>query len=157
MFIDKSLEMCDDTAVNNGTSFALIGDAIDIRPVGVEDNTLADFSVGEPLYLVVQVTESLSGPTDYELRFYTHTLPTGVTGGTQLWTSEAVTTLNFVAGLTYIVPLPSDANAYKRYLGMGGARTGNAVSEGKINAFITKDVSNWTSTATRVPATDPAS
>lgn len=157
MFIDSNLEMCDNTGVNDNTAFQLIGSVIDVRPVGVSDNTLADLSVGEPLYLVIQVTESLAGPTSYELRFYTHDQTTGVTGGPQLWTSEAITTANFVAGLTYIIPLPSDPNAYERYLGIGGAKVGaGAITAGKINAFITKDVANWTGTATRVPATDPA-
>jgi len=150
MFIDSSLEMADNTDVADNTSFSLIGSAIDVRPVGVSDNTLADLSVGEPLYLVVQVTEALAGATTYELRFYTHTAPTGVTSGPQLWTSEAIAVADFVVGLTYIIPLPSDPNAYERYLGVGGARTGSAVSGGKINAFITKDVTNWTSTNTRV-------
>jgi hypothetical protein len=155
MFIDSSLEMCDDTAVGDTTTFQLIGSVIDIRPAGDPGNVLADFGVGEPLYLVVQVTEALLGPTNYELRFYTHDATTGVTGGPQLWTSTTVATADFVEGLTYIVPLPTHPEAYERYLGIGGARTGNAVTAGKINAFITKDVSNWTGTATRVPATDP--
>lgn len=156
MFIDSSLEFADAEDVNDGTGFSVIGDVKDVRPVGVSDNALADLSAGEPLYVVIEVAENLAGPTSYELRFYTHTASTGVTSGVQMWTTGTVLTADFVVGKRWIFSLPEHEDGYERYLAIAGARTGNAVTTGQINAYITKDVRNWTGTATRVPATDPA-
>ena len=156
MFIDKSLELADNAAVADSASDALIGTAKQIRSV-TGDNATVDFSAGEPLYLVIEVTTAVTAVTNYEFKVWTDADSNVIAGGTPLWSSGARAVVNYPAGKRFIVNLPE--GDYEEYIGISGAASGADTSgaAGNVNAFITKDVSNWTSTATRVPATDPAS
>ena len=164
MFIDSTLSFAEEADISNSTpGFTLIGSAVDVRPVGITDNTLADLSGGEPIYVVIEVTTSFASTniTEYELALFTHTANTGVTGGEMLWNIRLLTQ-RFAAGQRFVFQLPvplEGQDNYERYLGIGGRKTGTTTSgtaSGQITAYMTKDVSNWSGTATRVPATDPA-
>ena len=160
MFIDSNLEFADDAAVpttGTGTQNLMIGE-IDLRPVGVSDNTTVDFSAGEPLYVVIEVTTAISGAgTQYAFSLFTDDVQTtagSTSSGVQIF-DTGLNTSHRTLGKRIIITLP-EAD-YQRYLTVHG-RSDNATAPtaGKINAFITKDVVNWTGTSTRVPATDPA-
>jgi len=75
---------------------------------------------------------------------------TALSGGTtkNIYTTGTLTIGNFTVGKRFIASLPNED--YHRYLGIRGTATGANVTAGAINAFITKDVTNWTSTNTRV-------
>lgn len=154
MFIDSSLEFADNAAVpttGTGTQNLMIGE-IDLRPVGVSDNATVDFSAGEPLYLVIEVTTAIAGAgSQYAFSLFTDDVQTtaGATSSGAAIFDTGLSTTHRTAGKRIIVTLP-EAN-YQRYLTVHG-RSDNATAptEGNINAFITKDVTNWTSTNTRV-------
>ena len=153
MFIDSSLEFADNTAVpttGTGSQNLMIGE-IDLRPVGVSDNTTVDFSAGEPLYMVIEVDETITGAgTSYAFALYTDDVQTtaGATSSGQEVYDTGLKSANMVAGKRLIVSLPEAA--YQRYLTLHGRHDNASVTGGKITAFITKDVTNWTSTDTRV-------
>jgi hypothetical protein len=155
MFIDESLELADNAAVADASSDTLIGSAKQIRAV-TGDNATVDLSAGEPLYLVIEVTTALSAVTNYQFKVWTDSDSGVIAGGTQLWASGVNAIAYYPAGKRFIINLPE--GDYKEYIGVSGAASGadSSGAAGNINAFITKDVSNWTGTATRVPATDPA-
>jgi len=153
MFIDSSLEMADNVAVFDGTSVDQFGTGKEIRAV-IGDNATVDLSGGEPIYVVIEVTEALGGATSYEIQFFTHTAATSIESGDLLFTTGAVAAADFVVGKRFVFTLPEAE--YKAFVGIGGKRVGSAVSAGKVNAYITKDVRNWDGSKTRVPATDPA-
>ena len=148
MFMDSTLEMADNAAVAASTE-ALIGAAVQIRSA-TGDNPTVDLSAGEPLYLVIELTTGIGTVTNYEFRVYTDADSDVTTGGTQLWASGVRGRAYFPTGKRFIVSLPE--GAYEEYIGVSGAASGatSTGGTGNINAFITKDVSNWTSTDTRV-------
>jgi len=148
MLIDSSLEMCDNAAVANASSDTLIGSAKQIRSM-TADNATVDFSAGEPLYVVIEVTTAIAAVTNYEFKLWTDADSGVIAGGTQLWSSGAQAVANYPAGKRFIFNLPE--GSYEEYLGVSGAASGADTSgaTGNINAFITKDVTNWTSTNTR--------
>jgi hypothetical protein len=164
MFIDSNLEFADDKAVpttGTGTQNLMIGE-IDLRPAGEDSDAspvkTVDFSAGEPIYLVIEVTTAIAGAgSQYAFSLFTDDVETSAgatSSGSQIF-DTGLSTTNRTAGKRIIVTLPKAD--YQRYLTLHG-RSDNATAptSGKINAFITKDVVNWSSTTTRVPATDPA-
>jgi len=166
MFIDSSLEFADgatvpltaDAATEN---FLSIGE-IDLRPAGEDSDAVTpktvDFSAGEPLYLVVEVDTAITGTTtSYAFALFTDNVTTAddaQSSGTKLL-DTGLQAAYIAAGTRLIFALPN--GGYERYLTLHGKAASNSVTVtgGTVSAFITKDVSNWTSTATRVPATDP--
>ena len=153
MLIDSNLEMCDATsaALNTSDGITKVGDHIDIHPL-TGDNATIDLSGGEPIYLVIEVTTAFVGSgANYKIDL-TSSTETALTGGTtkNIWPTGtlAVNDDYWAAGERWIVSLPQDD--YLRYLGIRATATSANVTAGNINAFITKDVTNWTSTNTRV-------
>ena len=158
MFIDSELEMCDGQSaiLTTAAGITKLGDHLDVRPNGTGDNTTVDLSIGEPLYLVIEVTTAFVGSgASFKFDLTTST-ETALTGGTtkNIFTTGTLSVSNYTVGKRFISTLPTED--YHRYLGIRGTATGANVTAGAFNAFITKDVSNWTGSATRVPATDPA-
>jgi hypothetical protein len=149
MFIDESLELADNATVADSAVDALIGTAKQIRSV-TSDNATVDFSAGEPLYLVIEIATAITAVTNYEFKVWTDADSNVIAGGTQLWSSGVKAVANYPAGKRFIVNLPE--GDYEEYIGITGAASGADTSgaAGRINAFITKDVANWTSTNTRV-------
>jgi hypothetical protein len=156
MLIDSSLEMCDGQAatLTTGAGATKLGSEIDVHSL-IADNATIDLSAGEPIYLVIQVATSLteaSGGGIYEMELRTSTA-TALTGGTTvaIWTTDPLDiTDHWTAGKTWIVSLPKSAsNEYHRYLGFFSHATGQNCTGGTINAFLTKDVTNWSATNTR--------
>lgn len=156
MLIDSSLELADNaTLATSGTltNNLVIGGSIDLRPL-IADNATVDFSAGEPLYLVIEVTTIPAGTlATYNFTAFTHTASVDAgdaAAGTELFRTGLIAKALLPAGKRFIVSLPEAA--YARYLMVAGAAnaTGSGVvATGNINAYITKDVTNWSATNTR--------
>lgn len=154
MFIDSELEFCDGVTLSGTDALGKKGDHIDLN--ATSDLTERDLGSGEPIYLVMNVTTAFSGGTNVKIDLRSSTSTT-LTGTFDVhWTSATVAAAQYanLTGTT-IIPLPSTPFKYRRYLGIF-VTTSGAVTGGVADIFLTKDPTNWSASATRVPATDPA-
>lgn len=139
MILDEFTEFADATSAILAIGNALIGDVIDLG------GTTQDIGNGEPLYLVIQVDTTFVGATSttkFELASdSTANLATSKT--VHLATAD-IPVATLVAGYTMAFPLPY--GTYERYLGLWETVGTANVTAGKINAFLTKDVSKWVAT-----------
>lgn len=158
MLVDSYLEMADNTAVPTTgtlTNPLVIGEAINVRPM-VDDNPTADISGGEPLYLVIEITDDFAGDlTSYSFRAYTHhdSIAHGSSASAATWVicNCYMPKADLVAGTRLIFSVSYKAG-YKQYLMVTGnaSSTGvNVITAGSVSAYLTKDVANWTPTNTR--------
>ena len=157
MLIDSTLSF----GTQNGASDAIGATSaekvlthIDLRPVGITDNATVDLGAGQPLYFVLQCQttcgDANANPTvTFEL--VTDTNSNLTTAPKVLVSTGAVAEATLVAGARFTFALPSNANGdYARFLGVKATvSTGDGLDSGIFEAFLTKDVSNWTSTDTR--------
>lgn len=144
MILDSRNEFCDATACNTGAAGTyLLGSQIDLGAAG------RDVGNGEPLYLVVTVdtgitcgttgTVSFSLASDDSASISTSTSTIHVTS--KAWDTSATA---IAAGTVLMaVALPTEGAVYERYLGILQTTGTAAVSAGKINAFLTRDVAKW--------------
>ena len=161
MLIDSSLELADAETVHTANNAApFVVGSVDLRgTIGIGDNATVDLSAGESLFAVIEVTTAIAGTATSEFSLHTHTADiakgTVSTAATEIWRTALVAG-NRVAGKRWIVSLPEAA--YARYLLVAhrNDNSGAPSGGGAINCYLTKDVTNWTGTADRVPATDPA-
>lgn len=148
MIFDERNEFADAVSVAGSAGTALIGDVIDL---GATTNYPGD---GEPLYLVITTdTEVITGGSAGTIQFSLASdaqaaIATDGTATVHLSSASLVTddaaansdALN-VGGTILAVALPM--GAYERYLGVLVTIGTTTVTAGKINAFLTKDVSRW--------------
>ena len=156
MFIDSSLELANAETVDAtaDSSLRVVG-GIDLRGGGgkdgggaITDNATIDLSAGEPIYVVIEVTTEITGTATSNFQLNTHTAEQSkgaVIAGTTLF-KTGLSGDNQTVGKRWIFTLPE--GGYARYLHVGHNGDGTAAA-GAISCFITKDVSNWTSTDTR--------
>tara|TARA_R100001443_G_scaffold87065_1_gene93627 strand:- start:223 stop:702 length:480 start_codon:yes stop_codon:yes gene_type:complete len=157
MLIDSTLSF----GTQNGASDAIGATSaekvlthIDLRPVGITDNATVDFGAGEPLYFVIQCNTALTDANAAPVVtfFLVTDSATNMTTAPQvLLSTDGMAEATLAAGARFVFALPSTAvSDYKRYLGVKcKVSTGDGLDGGIVEAFITKDVSNWTSTDTR--------
>lgn len=143
MILDERSEFLDATALNTGAAGTyLIGDVIDL------EDTSSDFGVGEPLTLVIQVTTAVTsgGAATVQFLLASDAAAAIATDGsaTQHAATAAIPKASLVAGYTIRIPLPQGAPAYERYLGILQVTGTAALTAGAVNAFITRDVANYT-------------
>lgn len=157
MIIDKHLEIADNTAVpltGTLTNPLVIGESLDLHPL-VADNPTVDFSAGEPIYLVIEVTTAFTGTlTWYQFKTYTHTaaLAAGeiASAGTQLSSTGAIFIADLAVGRRFICTMPE--GEYERYYMLSGNANDSGagvLTTGSVSAYLTKNVNNWVSTNTR--------
>ena len=152
MLMDSNLDMCSAQAVNNGTSYAQLGTAIDLRPAGIADNPTLDISAGEPFYLVIELDTAITTADNYELALFTHTAATSIQSGEMLVTTGLLAVADLPIGRRWVFNLPKPepgVDAYERYIAIAGKKAGSGTAAGSFTAFLTKEVNNWTSTNTR--------
>ena len=141
MFLDKRNEFADAVALNTGAAGSyLIGDVIDLEETG------KDLGVGENLYLVIQVdtTATSGGSATAEFKLASDAQAAIATDGsaTVHFTTGAIAVAKLTAGdLVACVQLPR--GDYERYLGILQTTGTAAFTAGKINAFLTHDISAW--------------
>lgn len=140
MWVDSNLEFADATSVgtpNNST--VNVGDIIDL-----DTATPGDIGVGEPLYLVVQVTTAVTSGGSAKVRFKlvsdaTTTIATDGTA-TEHAATDDIAVASLVAGYQFVIPVPPESPAYERYLAFQCQETaGQALTDGNVNAFLTRD------------------
>lgn len=157
MILDERNEFADATSVAAAAGTALIGDVIDLGA------SARDIGNGEPLWLVLQTdTEIITGGTAGTIQFQLASdaqAAIAVDGSATIHGSspEYVTDdaaansaqLN-AGGYLWVVALPQGA-VYERYLGILCVIGTTTVTAGKINAFLTTDVSAYRAYADNVP------
>ena len=148
MILDERNEFCDATSVAAIASTALVGDVIDLG------STSSDIGNGEPLYLVIQTdTEIITGGNAGTIQFFLASdaqaaIAVDASATVHLSSASLVTddaaansaALN-AGGLILAAALPM--GTYERYLGILCTIGTTTVTAGKINAFLTNDVSKW--------------
>jgi hypothetical protein len=138
MILDELLEFCDATALNTGAAGTyLLGDVIDL---GDAPTTQGIGAFGtQPVYLVIQVDTAATSGGAATGRFIIATDGTA----TVHFDSGAIAVASLTAGrLITITGLPL-TRTYERYLGILQTTAVAAFTAGKINAFLTTDISSW--------------
>jgi hypothetical protein len=152
MILDERNEFADAVSVAGSAGTALIGDVIDLG------GTSQDVGNGQPLYLVIQTdTEIITGGSAGTIKFQlasdaSASIATDGSASVHFDTGTFVTddaaansaALN-AGGVIAAVALPN--GTYERYLGILATIGTTTVTAGKINAFLTTDVSKWVATA----------
>ncbi len=145
MILDERNEFCDAVSLNTGAAGSyLLGDQIDLT-------VARDLGNGESLYFVVTVdtgitvasstgTVSFSLATDASASIATDG-SASVHATSKAW---ATSTTAIAAGtVLFAIQLPMEGTEYERYLGVLQTTGTTAINAGKINAFLTTDVSKW--------------
>jgi ethanolamine utilization microcompartment shell protein EutS len=141
MILDERNEFCDATSAVLAVGNAIIGDVIDLGTAG------RDIGNGEPLYLVIQVDTAFVGATSTtQFQLCSDSTADLATSKTVHLDTGAIGVATLVAGYTKIMALPVETT-YERYLGLWETVGTANVTAGKINAFLTHDVSAWRATA----------
>lgn len=149
MILDENLEFADDVAVgapNNTT--VNVGDVIDL---GLTSRELS--GGGKQLWLVIQVTTAFTsgGAATVSFLLSSDAGATIAVDGTQTshWESDTIAVASLTAKYTLVVPLPAQGDlTYERYLGVQvRENAGQALTAGKINAFLTLDPRRYRSFA----------
>ena len=141
MILDERNEFADATALDtSGTGRVLVGDVMDLGAAS------RDIGLGEPLYLVIQVdtavTSGGSATVSFELASDAQAAIATDGSATVHYASPAIAKATLVAKyLVCAIPLPM--GTYERYLGILQNVGTAALTAGKINAFLTKDVTKW--------------
>lgn len=142
MILDERNEFCDATALNTGVAATyLIGDVIDLG------STSQDVGAGEDLYCVIQVDTAATsgGAATGNFKLASDAQAAIATDGTatEHLASGAIAVADLTAGkLVMAAKIP--AGTYERYLGILQVTGTAAFTAGKVNAFLTKDISKWT-------------
>lgn len=142
MIIDSRNEFADATAVgapNNST--VNVGNQIDLE-------VARDIGNGQTVYAVFQVDTAITsgGAATVQFQLASDASDSIATDGTQTihYTSKAFPVASLTAGFTVVVALPLEDPDYERYLGVQVVETaGQALTAGKINAFLTLDPHGW--------------
>lgn len=142
MILDERTEFCDATALNTGGAASyVLGDQIDL--------TLArGIGLGEPIYFVITVdtTATSGGSATAVFSLVSDSTAALATDGSSSvhFATSAIPVATLVAGyMVCAVALPIEGVLYERYLGVLQTTAVAAFTAGKINAFLTHDVSKW--------------
>lgn len=138
MILDERNEFADAAAIalNIGNAIAPNTDVIDLG------GTTQDIGNGEPLYLVLQVDTAFVGATaTIQFQLASDSTANLATSRTNHIDTGAIAVATWAAGYTKIYPLPVEN--YERYLGLWMTVAVANVTAGKLNAFLTHDVSKW--------------
>lgn len=138
MIIDDRLEFCDATALNTGAAGTyLLGDVVDLQ------GTANDIGHGRSLFWIVQVdtlpTSGGAATAAFVLASDAQAAIAVDGTATEHVRTGARTIANLAAGTQLIVPLPSEAPPYERFLGVLQVTGVAAFTAGKINSFLTFD------------------
>lgn len=143
MILDERTEFADATALNTGAAGTyLVGDQIDM-------SVARDVGTGEPIYLVITVdtaiTAGASGTVAFSLASDAQAaIATDGSATVHITTPTYTVGAGIAAGTVLAaMALPMEGKVYERYLGILQTTGTAAVTAGKINAFLTLDVSKW--------------
>jgi hypothetical protein len=149
MILDERNEFCDATALNTGAAGTyLIGDVIDTGGDGRDGSS-------DGLYLVIQVdTAATSGTSAATVQFTlasdsTASIATDGTA-TEHYKSAATVVTSLTAG-TQVCAVELPRGSYERYLGILQTTGVEAVTAGKVNAFLTNNPNDYVAMPDAVP------
>lgn len=137
MIMDELLEFCDATALNTGAADTyLIGDVINLGSAG------RDIGNGRTVYLVITVDTDVDSAGDGVTLAFTLASDAQAAiaddgTATEHIVTEAIPQATLVAGYKRVLPLP--VMDYEQFLGILQTTAVEAVTAGKINAFLTLD------------------
>ncbi len=135
MLLDERLEFADDLTAWLAQGTLLLGDVIDL-------GVARDIGHGQPLYLVIQVTELYasggSALVNFRLRSDGVAAIHATSSSAHLETGPMAFAL-LTLGAQFVIPLPSEGVAYERYLGVQVVVTGADLTAGDVNAFLTTE------------------
>lgn len=139
MLLDERTEFCDATALNTGAADSyLIGDVIDTSVIG------RDLGQGVDLYCVIQVdtTATSGGSATGQFHLCSDAQAAIADDGTATYhfSTGAIAVADLVAGYQ-IAAFKLPLGTYERYLGILQTTGTAAFTAGKVNAFLTTDVS----------------
>lgn len=146
MIMDERLEFCDAEALDtSGTDTDLVGDVID-------SEVARDLGNGQPVYLVITVDTAVDSAADgasVEFVLASDAQEAVAVDGTatEHVSTGAIAEADLTAGTTFVIALPLEGNEYEQFLGLLTKTTGEAVTAGAINAFLTLDPHGWKSYA----------
>jgi hypothetical protein len=141
MILDKLTTFCSATALNTGAAGTyLLGDVIDLKASGL------NLGVGDPLWLVIQVTTAATsaGSATATFKLASDAQAAIATDGSASVhiVSDTIAVANLTAGKAVLaVALPR--GRYERYLGLLQVTGTAAFTAGAINAFLTFDPPDW--------------
>ncbi len=141
MILDERNEFADAAALStSGTGRALVGDVIDLG------STASDIGNGQDLYAVIQVDNAVTSDgaatVSFELASDAQAAIATDGSATVHFATAAIPKATLVEGyLVAAVKLP--LGTYERYLGILQNVGTAALTAGKVNAFLTTDVSKW--------------
>lgn len=135
--IDSRLEFGASESIIGSTGTNNVGSSIDIAVAG-------DMGVGKPLWLCVQVQTAVDSATDgasVAFQLVSDATATIATDASQTVhiNSGAIAEATLVADYRFCVALPREGNAYERFLALQAVVSGEAVTAGAVDAFITCD------------------
>lgn len=139
MLLDERLEFADNTELDqSGTDTDNLGDVIDL-------GVARDIGHGQPLYLVIQVTVAFtsSGSTaTIVFQLVSDGTDTIATSGQTIHAKTTLLTIAQLAvGKQYVIPIPSEGLAFERFLALQTVTGTEALTAGKVNAFLTTEPS----------------
>lgn len=145
MIVDTRVEFASNTALNTGTPGTyLIGNQVDLGAAGEDQAGGGD----NPMYLVIAVKESVTsgGAATVQFKLASDDTASIATDGTasEHIVTPAIPKAQLTAGKTFAFALPSGRGvAYERYLGLLQVTGTAALTAGRINAFLTRDVGSY--------------
>lgn len=141
MFTDKLTTFANGVALNTGGAGTYnIGDLINME-------NLRDLGQGNPIYLVISVSEAATsgGSATGQFRLVSDATSTvSTTTATVHATSAAHAVADMTAGASlFVIALPQEGVAYEQYIGIQQITGTAAFTAGAIDAFLTHDVAAW--------------
>ncbi len=135
MLVDSRLEFADDLTAWLTQGTLLLGDVIDL-------GVARDIGHGQPVYLVIQVTELYASGGSALVNFR---LRSDGVAAIHATTSSAHTETGPMAfalltlGAQFVIPIPPEGVAYEQFLGVQVVVTGADLTAGDVNAFLTTE------------------
>lgn len=134
--LDSRLLFGESESIIGSTGTANVGDVINL-------SAARDIGKGSPLYLCVQVQTAVdSSGNGASVAFQLVSDGTGTiatSGQTVHVSSGAIAEATLVAGYRFVIALPREGAVYEQYLALQTVISGEAVTAGAIDAFITMD------------------
>lgn len=139
MILDELTEFADAGTLIGSTGSNIIGDVVDTGGDGINDV--------EDLYLVICITTQVDSAADgasIDFRLVSSASATITSSPTVHWSSGAIAEATLAPGY-YVAKVELPKGTYLRYLGCLAVVSGEAVTAGACNAFLTNSPNTYKS------------
>lgn len=142
MFKDKRTTFVDNTAIGASTGTELVGDYINL-------DIARDVGVGYPVWVHIYVTEAFDSALDgasVDLQLVSDAGEPATDGSATIhFSTGALDETFFTLGKHISFAIPNGIGVMEQYLGLLAVTAGEALTAGKISAFISLDQGDhWT-------------